>query len=79
MRILLDESLPRDLIRVLVTGDRSLEHQQNHATLPIPVVILVAVSNRIEPLRRLIPELLQVPMRIGPGQILHVRTDNTIR
>ena len=104
MRVLLDESLPRDLGRdltghevrtvrqagwaglangnlltraagqfdVLVTGDRNLEYQQNRADLPIPVVILIAISNRIESLRPLVPELLQVLMRIGPGQILHV-------
>jgi predicted nuclease of predicted toxin-antitoxin system len=92
MRILLDESLPRDLAReivghevatvqqagwagfengellqhaagkfdVLVTGDQNLEYQQNPAGLPIPVIILIAVSNRMEALRPLIPELLQV-------------------
>lgn len=111
MRILLDESLPRDLGKdltghavrtvrqagwaglgngdllrraagqfdVIVTGDRNLEFQQNRASLPIPVVILVAVSNRIESLRPLVPELLQVLARIGPGQVLHVGTDEAIR
>jgi len=111
MRILLDESLPRDLGRdltghevqtvreagwpglangdllkraagrfdVLVTGDRNLEYQQNRETLPIPVVILVAVSNRIESLRPLVPELLQLLARIGPGQILHVGIDKAVR
>jgi hypothetical protein len=91
MRILLDESLPRDLGReitghevttvqqaewtglengellrraaerfdVLVTGDQNIEYQQNPTSLPLPVVILVAASNRIEALRPLIPELLQ--------------------
>ena len=74
MRILLDESLPRDLGRdvpghevttvqqagwagvqngellrraagrfdVLVTGDQNIEYQQNPASLPIAVIILVA-------------------------------------
>lgn len=111
MRVLLDESLPRDLGRdltghevrtvrqagwaglangnllrraagqfdVLLTGDRSLEYQQNRETLPIPVIILIAVSNRIESLRPLVPELLQVLTRIAPGQILHVGNDKTIR
>ena len=92
MRILLDESLPRDLAReirghdvktvqqagwaglengellrraagsfdALVTGDQNVEYQQNPAGLPIPVIILVAASNRIEALRPLVPELLQV-------------------
>ena len=110
MRVLLDESLPRDLGKdltghevrtvrqagwaglgngnllrravgqfdVLVTGDRNLEYQQNRADLPIPVVVLVAVSNRIESLRPLVPELLQILARIGPGQILHVGVDKTV-
>ncbi len=92
MRILLDESLPRNLAReirghdvktvqqagwaglengellrraaetfdVLVTGDQNVEYQQNPASLPIPVIILVAASNRLEALRPLVPELLQV-------------------
>ncbi len=109
MRILLDESLPRDLGRhltgheartvqqagwagtgngellrraagrfdVLVTGDRNLEYQQNRADLPLPVIVLVAVSNRIESLRPLVPELLRVLARVGPGQIFHVGTDKT--
>ena len=104
MRILLDESLPRDLGRelgghevrtvqqvgwaglsngelllragekfdVLVTGDRNLEYQRNRATLPIPVVILIAVNNRNESLRPLVPELIQTLARIGPGKIMHV-------
>jgi len=109
MRILLDESLPRDLGRelpghevttvqqagwaglengdllqragkrfdVLVTGDQNIDFQQNPARLPVAVVILVAVSNRIESLRPLLPELLQVLtdipargfVRVGSGKL----------
>lgn len=104
MRVLLDESLPRDLGRelpghevttvqqagwagiengdllrraagkfdVLVTGDQSIEHQQNPARLPIPVVVLVASSNRIEALRRLIPELLQVLPAVAGTKFVRV-------
>lgn len=110
MRILLDESLPRDLGRditghevrtvrqagwaglangdllrraagqfdVLVTGDRNLEYQQNRATLPIPVIVLIAANNRIDSMRPLVPELLQALNRIGPGQILLVGTGTTV-
>ena len=63
---------------VLVTGDRNLKFQQNRETLPIPVVVLIAVSDRIESLRPLVPELLQILARIGPGQILHVGVDKTV-
>jgi len=61
VRILLDESLPRglkglkngELLRlasgafdVFVTADQNLEHQQNIASLPLAVVVLVARTNR---------------------------------
>jgi predicted nuclease of predicted toxin-antitoxin system len=104
MRILLDESLPRDLGReitghevttvqqagwaglengellrrsaerfdVLVTGDQNIEYQQNPASLPIPVVILVAANNRIEALRPLIPELLQALARIASPKFVRI-------
>ena len=104
MRILLDESLPRDLaldltghetqtvqkrgwaglkngellrvaapeFQVLLTGDTNLEFQQNLATLPIAVIVLVAVSNRIETLRPLIPAVLEALKTIQPGQLVRV-------
>jgi hypothetical protein len=59
---------------VLVTGDQNLEYQQNLARLPIPVVVLVAMNNRIETLLPLVPKLLQVLSRIAPGQLIHVTT-----
>ena len=90
MRILLDESLPRDLrdelsghsvttvreagwaglkngellaqargrFDVLLTADSNLEHQQNLQTLPVSVVVLVAVTNKLEDLKPLVPQLL---------------------
>ena len=104
MRILLDESLPRNLsleltghevqtvqkagwagvkngellrtasqeFQVLLTGDKNLEFQQNPATLPIAVVVLVAVNNRIETLRPLIPLVLEALKSIRPGQLVRV-------
>lgn len=64
---------------VLVTGDRNLEFQQDRADLPIPVVVLIAMSNRIESLRPLVPELLNALERIQPGQILNVGIDKSVR
>lgn len=40
-----------------ITADRNLEFQQNLATLPIAVVVLVARKNRVEDLEPLLPEL----------------------
>ena len=43
---------------VLITMDSGVNYQQNLATLPLAVVILQALSNDIDDLRPLIPELL---------------------
>ncbi len=58
--------------QVLLTGDQNLEFQQNPATLPISVIILVAVNNRIETLRPLVPRVLEVLQSIRPGQLVRV-------
>ncbi len=58
--------------QVLVTGDQNLEFQQNPATLAISVIILVAVNNRIETLRPLVPRVLEVLKNIRPGQLVRV-------
>jgi len=103
VRILLDESLPRGVIRLLpahevrpvaamgwtgtrngpllqlaaaefdavLTADRNLEHQQNLASLPIAVVVLVAPTNRIESLRPLVPALLRTPEALRPRELVH--------
>ena len=44
---------------VLLTGDQNLEFQQNTTALPIAVIVLVAVNNRIETLRPLVPHRLK--------------------
>ena len=88
MRILLDESLPRPLARLLPehevrtvaamgwtgirnsTADQNLGHQQNLSALPI--VVLVAPTNRIEYLRPLIPALLRTLQTLAPRQLVRV-------
>lgn len=102
MRILVDESLPRQfaaelpghevstvreqrwlglrngvLLRaavragflVLVTADRSVEFQQNLQAIGIAVIVL-AVRNRIQDLRPVIPQLLLALETIEPGQVV---------
>ena len=44
---------------VLLTMDSNLEYQQNLATLPIGVLVIQAVSNRIEHLEPVVPNILQ--------------------
>ena len=58
--------------QVLLTGDQNLEYQQNIADLAIAVVVLLAVNNRIETLRSLVPEVLKVLATIRPGELVRV-------
>ena len=44
----------------LVTVDRGFEHQQNRSALPVPVIVLVAVSNRPRDLKPLVPGAVAV-------------------
>ena len=57
---------------VLLTGDQNLEFQQNLTILPIAVVVMVAVNNRIETLRPLIPGVLAALSTIQPGQLVRI-------
>ena len=51
--------LGRDAFDVLLTIDSKLEYQQNLATLPIGVLVIQAVSKRIEHLEPVVPNILQ--------------------
>ena len=44
---------------VLLTMDSNLEYQQNSATLPMGVQVIQAVSNRLEHLEPVVPNLLR--------------------
>jgi hypothetical protein len=44
---------------VFLTMDGNLEFQQNLATLPIAVLVVEAVSNRLEHLQPLVPKMLR--------------------
>src|SRR5207247_2223128 len=50
----------------LLTADQNIEFQQNLATLPIAVVVLVAESNRLESLEPLVPEVLEALRILKP-------------
>ena len=55
-----------------VTADQSLQYQQNLAALPIAVVVLVAVDNRLQTLQALVPELLASLDRLQPRSLVRV-------
>ena len=57
---------------VFVTVDRNLVFEQNVSNLPMPVIVLHAISNRLADLKPLVPELLQTIGFIKPSQVVHV-------
>lgn len=57
---------------VFITGDQNLEYQQNPKTLPIAVVILVAINNRVDTLRPLVPQVLEALKNVRPGQLVRI-------
>jgi hypothetical protein len=80
MRILLDECVPRSLLKrmqqdqftILLTTDQNLRYQQNLQQAGVAVVVMVAPSNRIPDLIPLIPQVCQVLATIAPGQVIEV-------
>ena len=51
----------------LLTVDRGFAHQQNQDDLPLPVVIMLAASNRPDELRPLVPKVIGVLSRRCKG------------
>jgi len=104
MRILLDESVPDRLGRLLVghscdsvrrqgwsgykngkllaaaassfdvllTADKNMEFQQNLATLPLAIVVMVANSNRLEDLAKVVPAVLRTLEQLQPRTLKKV-------
>ena len=54
---------------VFLTMDRNLEFQQNLATLPIAVLVVAAVSNRMEHLVPMVPGILKELGYIPPRSL----------
>src|SRR5260370_42662391 len=52
---------------IFVTVDRNVSFQQNLTTLPIPVIVLRAPTNRLADLRLLVPDLLMPLRSAKPG------------
>lgn len=57
---------------VFITIDQSLTYQQNIRDAEVAIVMLVAVNNRLETLRPLIPEILENLDMIHPGDIVRI-------
>ncbi len=57
---------------VFITADQNLQYQQNLATLPLAVVVLIARSNRIGDLRPLVPDLLAALAKLPARTLVQV-------
>lgn len=57
---------------VMLTADQNLEHQQNLARFNIAVVVLVAMNNRIESLRSLVPSVEKLLKELKTGTLTRV-------
>ena len=57
---------------VSLTADQNLQFQQNLATLPIAVIVLVSSNSTLESIRSLIPEILATLVRIQPRSLVQV-------
>jgi len=57
---------------VIVTADTDLRYQQNLPKLGIGAIVVTRVRNRIEDLRPLIPQILDILVTIQPGQVVEI-------
>lgn len=57
---------------VFVTGDQSLEHQQNLSGLAFGIVVVAAIDNRVETYVALAPRILQAIDSVQPGCVVYV-------
>jgi len=57
---------------VFLTMDSNLEFQQNLSTLPLAVLVIVAVSNRMEHLAPMVPSILRELNHIPPKSLRRI-------
>jgi predicted nuclease of predicted toxin-antitoxin system len=51
---------------VFLTADRNIEFQQNLSTLPVSIMVMVLVNNRIETIVKLLPAVLAALEHVEP-------------
>ncbi len=57
---------------VLVTNDRSIEHQQNLLELRLGIVVLDAPTNQLRDLVAILPQTLEAIAAVAPGEVRHL-------
>ncbi len=60
------------LIDAFVTIDGNLQHQQNVSVLLFGIVVVGALSNRVQDVMPLVPEILAALERVRPGTVEQV-------
>lgn len=55
-----------------ITVDQSLPYQQNIATLPVAVVVLVARSNELQALLPLVPRIEEALATLQPRSLIEI-------
>ncbi|OGW49977.1 MAG: hypothetical protein A2V62_07830, partial [Nitrospirae bacterium RBG_19FT_COMBO_58_9] len=55
-----------------ITVDRNLPYQQNVATLPLTVIVLVARSNELQALLLLVPRLEEALATLQPRSLVQI-------
>ena len=58
---------------VFLTMDQNIEFQQNLAKLPVAILVVEALSNRMEHLQPLVPEILKALNYIPPNGLRRVK------
>ena len=59
---------------VLLTADKGMEYQQNLATLPVAILIVLARSNRMEDMASAVPSILAALEDLPPRTLRKVAT-----
>jgi predicted nuclease of predicted toxin-antitoxin system len=59
-------------IEVLITLDTSMPFMQNQRDLPLAIVIVRAISSKVEDLRPVVPAILKALEGIAPGSVVRV-------
>lgn len=61
----------------LITADQGIEYQQNLATLPIAVLVLIAARTRLQELRALVPQVLDIVAGIVETRVYRITDTKT--
>ena len=56
----------------VISNDRGLEYQQNQATLPLSVVVLLAKDNKLKTIKSMVPALIAALNDLKPRSYVKI-------